>query len=524
MPRPAFTLEQATALAAEHFGLASPEATALPSYDDQNFRVAAGGGGYVLKVAAAGAECRGFCDAAATRGMLEMENTAMRRIAEVGVAVPTPVSGVAGGEIVQLEQLGGACEEAGTCFVRLITFLPGTLLAEVPEHPPCLLRRFGTCLGRMDQALADFSHEHAVRDLTWDLANASRARQHFADIADPADRELAARALGRFDSLVVPALGRLPRQVVHGDANDYNVLVDSAALAPPAAGAEADVSRIDMASLELASPHWSAQASAGGARHSSVNEGGGSAEALPAAVSRPLARKLSEMRTAPHEEVDGPAAEVGVSAEAEAEPEAEAAPAEVKAPREAAVEPEKEAAPAAEGSPPLLKPPPVRRVSLVVPAAGATKTRPRGAAAGFAARLRRSSAKSSAPRGRTFKAPSTPRSERVGDAPEALPMPGRAVETAGSLLPLARALHFEHPLELEEEAAAQRQRHLCFKLLATWEELAELQEQHLFWTSERLHANPAARLKGLIHAIVGSRRAADGAAPTSDEVSIEIHV
>ena len=244
MPRPAFTLEQATALAAEHFGLASPEATALPSYDDQNFRVAAGGAGYVLKVAAAGAECRGFCDAAATRGMLEMENTAMRRIAEVGVAVPTPVNGVAGGEIVQLEQLGGACEEAGTCFVRLITFLPGTLLAEVPEHPPCLLRRFGTCLGRMDQALADFSHEHAVRDLTWDLANASRARQHFADIADPADRELAARALGRFDSLVVPALGRLPRQVVHGDANDYNVLVDSAALAPPAAGAEPDVAGI----------------------------------------------------------------------------------------------------------------------------------------------------------------------------------------------------------------------------------------------------------------------------------------
>ena len=292
---------------------------------------------------------------------------------------------------------------------------------------------------------------------------------------------------------------------------------------PPAAGAEADVSRIDMASLELASPHWSAQASAGGARHSSVNEGGGSAEALPAAVSRPLARKLSEMRTAPHEEVDEPAAEVGASAVGGgAGAEAEAAPAEVKAPREAAVEPEKEAAPAAEGSPPLLKPPPVRRVSLVVPAAGATKARPRGAAAGFAARLRRSSAKSSAPRGRTFKAPTTPRSERVGDAPEALPMPGRAVETAGSLLPLARALHFEHPLELEEEAAAQRQRHLCFKLLATWEELAELQEQHLFWTSERLHANPAARLKGLIHAIVGSRRAADGAAPTSDEVSIEI--
>ena len=138
----------------------------------------------------------------------------------------------------------------------------------------------------------------------------------------------------------------------------------------------------------------------------------------------------------------------------EAEPEAEAAPAEVKAPREAAVEPEKEAAPAAEGSPPLLKPPPVRRVSLVVPAAGATKARPRGAAAGFAARLRRSSAKSSAPRGRTFKAPATPaqraRGRRPGGAADARAGGG----DGGVLLPLARALHFEHPLELEEEARA----------------------------------------------------------------------
>ena len=79
------------------------------------------------------------------------------------------------------------------------------------RHPTCLLRRFGACLGRMDlgtwlallcrmdpvhnircwcktayakcpncvsfPALQDYKHEHAVRDLTWDLANASRARE-----------------------------------------------------------------------------------------------------------------------------------------------------------------------------------------------------------------------------------------------------------------------------------------------------------------------------------------------------------
>lgn len=30
----------------------------------------------------------------------------------------------------------------------------------------------------------------------------------------------------------MPRLGTLPRQVVHGDANDYNVLVESVALSP----------------------------------------------------------------------------------------------------------------------------------------------------------------------------------------------------------------------------------------------------------------------------------------------------
>jgi Ser/Thr protein kinase RdoA (MazF antagonist) len=93
----------------------------------------AGGSTYVLKIAAANAECRGFCDADATRGMLEMENDAMGLIAQAGVSVPEPLPAKDGSKIVRLEQLGGACEETGACFVRLITFLGGTLLAEVPE-------------------------------------------------------------------------------------------------------------------------------------------------------------------------------------------------------------------------------------------------------------------------------------------------------------------------------------------------------------------------------------------------------
>lgn len=63
--------------------------------------------------------------------------------------------------------------------------------------------------------------------------------QHFVDIPDAEDRSLAERALARFDEVVVPKLGTLPRQVVHGDANDYNVLVEEVALSPLPDGASA---------------------------------------------------------------------------------------------------------------------------------------------------------------------------------------------------------------------------------------------------------------------------------------------
>eukprot|EP01051_Picozoa_sp_SAG22_P000740 SAG22_NODE_23_length_31399_cov_35.631313_9_plen_191_part_00 len=43
-------------------------------------------------------------------------------------------------------------------------------------------------------------------------------------------------ALGRFEQAVLPGLAGLPRQVVHGDANDYNVLIAPAALGPELAG------------------------------------------------------------------------------------------------------------------------------------------------------------------------------------------------------------------------------------------------------------------------------------------------
>ncbi len=82
-----------------------------------------------------------------------------------------------------------------------------------------------TFLGAMDAALADFAHPAARRELKWDLARASWIRQHLHLIRDGSRRALVEKFLALYEAAVVPALPRLRRSVVYGDANDYNVLV-----------------------------------------------------------------------------------------------------------------------------------------------------------------------------------------------------------------------------------------------------------------------------------------------------------
>jgi len=77
----------------------------------------------------------------------------------------------------------------------------------------------------MDGALRDFAHPGAHRDFPWDLSRASWIKGALGQVADPVRRALVERALDRYEAEVVPVLSRLRRGVIHGDANDHNVIV-----------------------------------------------------------------------------------------------------------------------------------------------------------------------------------------------------------------------------------------------------------------------------------------------------------
>jgi Ser/Thr protein kinase RdoA (MazF antagonist) len=197
---PAFDVDTAAAIAGEHFGIRA-RAQALPSERDQNFLLTnQGREKFVLKIA----------NALESREFLEAQNSILKHLERHVSICQKLLPATSGEEIVSVK----------SHFVRMVHYLPGVPLAEVSPHTPGLLHDLGRKLGQVAHALADFDHPAVHRDFHWDLANGNRVVNEFVPLIENASlRDLVLKC--RYE----PPAG-LRRSVIHGDANDYNLLVD----------------------------------------------------------------------------------------------------------------------------------------------------------------------------------------------------------------------------------------------------------------------------------------------------------
>ena len=76
--------------------------------------------------------------------------------------------------------------------------------------------------------MQSFGHAGAHRVFDWDIKQAGRSRARLDFIEDRKQRGILEHFLGRFETKVAPRLARVRAQVIHGDANDNNLLVDGA--------------------------------------------------------------------------------------------------------------------------------------------------------------------------------------------------------------------------------------------------------------------------------------------------------
>jgi len=203
---PRFSPEQARDLAARHYDL-RVTACELPSYIDQNFHLLdAAGAEYVLKIS----------NTAEDPGFLEAQVSALEFLQAKPGRLETPRA--------VLCSAGERVGREGAHALWLVAYLQGKPLAEVSERPEGLHRDLGRGLGDLDRRLAGFDHPAARRIYHWDLRNAPAVVPFTDHISDSTGRKTVRSSLGRFETWVLPAVDRLPFQVIHNDANDYNIL------------------------------------------------------------------------------------------------------------------------------------------------------------------------------------------------------------------------------------------------------------------------------------------------------------
>lgn len=111
--------------------------------------------------------------------------------------------------------------------VRLFSYVPGTLMANIKLLSPELLQSLGEQVAQLSLALRNFKHPAANRKLKWDLKQAAWISEYINIISDENDRQCIQFFLNRFTTEILTKLSILPQSIIHGDLNDYNILVNN---------------------------------------------------------------------------------------------------------------------------------------------------------------------------------------------------------------------------------------------------------------------------------------------------------
>ncbi len=215
---PAITLARAAEIARDLYGLTG-DIRPLSAEKDANFHIAlAGGAEALLKIT----------NAAEDPAVTDMQTQVLIHLAGADPSLPVPrvhatLEGAASATVQQAGQ---------THIVRLLSFLPGTVLASATAQPE-LHSALGALLARLTVAMRGFFHPAAGHVLQWDIKQAHRLRPMLEAVTDPDLRTRLTTILDRFDTDIAPRLPHLRAQVVHNDFNPHNLLVDGPQASQP---------------------------------------------------------------------------------------------------------------------------------------------------------------------------------------------------------------------------------------------------------------------------------------------------
>jgi Ser/Thr protein kinase RdoA (MazF antagonist) len=183
----------------------------LPSERDQNFLITTENADeFVLKIA----------NRNETRSFLEAQNEALIYLASQLSFSPRLIPTRDGSGVTEIESGKDNLQ------VRLVSYIEGEPLGRVEGQDAELLTDLGRKLGAFDRVMESFERQAFHRDFHWDLSNGLRVLSDHAGLINDNGLRLLIEAFAeRFAADFVPVEKDLRRSVIHGDANDYNVIV-----------------------------------------------------------------------------------------------------------------------------------------------------------------------------------------------------------------------------------------------------------------------------------------------------------
>ncbi len=200
---------------AHHWDKGASLTNRLAGYSDINALMTsrASGRQFVLKVRLLSEGSR-----VAAGTTIETETDAMDRAISAGVPVPEVLATSSGSRIVAVDD-----DQGQPCAARALAFLPGQTLAGT-IHTSELMGHLGRALGTLTRALQGFEPTTLSSCEVWDLDNGTQMINERRDALTDDQLCIVDAVVADHDHRLC-TLAPLPRSVIHGDANDYNILV-----------------------------------------------------------------------------------------------------------------------------------------------------------------------------------------------------------------------------------------------------------------------------------------------------------
>ncbi len=216
------TVQNAEAIARNYYGL-NAKSKKLAGYEDENFLLTtATKEQYILKIS----------NSSTSHATIKGQNHILNQLQTnktVAACYPKVIPSLQNTLIVTIPPSTNNKQQV---HVRLLSFLRGAFWGDIPKaaQSNSFFSNFGRFLATTNQALGALKIPAIqLQKSPWDLQHYALNKKYVSYISSPAQQTLLRYFFMQLDNEVAPKMQHFRKSIIHGDANDWNVLVDKKA-------------------------------------------------------------------------------------------------------------------------------------------------------------------------------------------------------------------------------------------------------------------------------------------------------